>query len=46
MEGETLQEKNDRQAQAIRELQDENQRLRERLADAEARVRELEKKDV
>lgn len=42
MDGETLKEKNDRQAEAIRRLQEENQSLRELLSAAQARIRELE----
>lgn len=41
MEGETLQEKNKRQEGVILQLQEENQRLREMLAAAEKRIREL-----
>lgn len=44
MEGETLKEKNERQEGVIRELQENNQALREMLAAAERRIHELEQK--
>jgi len=44
MEGETLEEKNERQEAVIRQLQNENQKLREKLAVAERRIHELENK--
>lgn len=44
MESETLQEKNKRQEGVIRQLQEDNQALREMLAAAERRIHELEQK--
>jgi hypothetical protein len=41
MEGETLEEKNKRQEGVIRQLQRENQELREMLAAAERRIYEM-----
>jgi hypothetical protein len=44
MEGETLEEKNKRQEGVIKQLQEENQELREMLAAAQKRIAELEPK--